>query len=498
MTAAWPGDSQTVRAALARPLAETARRLQRTLVRIARADVNTFNAYVLRDEKTGKPIRQAPYHESMQRQCDEHDRLVLWAHVEAGKTNQLTIGRGLWELGRDPSLRTVIVSATAKQSGKMCRAMARYIEASNPLHQVFPRLVPGEPWWPSQALTVERPFVSKDPSVQAIGVRGNVLGARIDRAYVDDILSHQNVRTPMQRSEVYDWFMSTISGRMSDQGRIYFIGQAWHPHDMMHLLEKEGWHAVRYPVVAPTGELAWPERWSQRRIDKFRRTYNLVEYNRQLLCIARDDAESRFRLEWIETCKQRGEGLQLVHSLPEIPEGCAVYTGVDLAVQRHSGADLTVLFTVLVHPNGDRQVLNIESGRWAAGDIIARIVGAYVRYGGILVVENNGAQHYICQLTNEVTAATIKPFTTGRNKAHPEFGVESLAAELAAGKWIIPNDRGVCAPEVDRWISGMLNYDPTRHTPDHVMAAWFAREGARSFDRVLHGQEGGVRAKVIG
>lgn len=497
MTAAAPLGYQAVRAAQARPLQETARTLQRTLIRLARQDVNTFNSYVLRDEKTGKPIRQAAYHEGMQRECDEHDRLVLWAHVEGGKSTQLTVGRGLWELGKDPGLRTVIVSATAKQSGKVCRAMARYIETSQALRRVFPRLVKSEPWWPSQALTVERPFVSKDPSVQAIGVHGNILGARIDRAYLDDILSHENVRTEAQRIEVYDWFMSTISGRISEAGRVYFVGQAWHPGDIMHRLEKEGWHAVRYPVVDAFGNLAWPERWGLKRVNKFKR-YGMLEYNRQLLCIARDDAESRFKLEWIELCKERGDGLGTMHSLAEIPEGCAIYTGVDLAVQRHSGADLTVLFTVLVHPNGDRQVLNVESGRWAAGDIISKIVSVYVRFGGIIIVENNGAQQYILDLTREVTAATIRPFTTGKNKAHPEFGVESLAAELEAGKWIIPNDGGVCEPEVDRWISGMLSYDPQKHTPDHVMAAWFAREGARSWERVLRGEEPGVRARIVG
>ncbi len=83
------------------------------------------------------------------------------------------------------------------------------------------------------------------------------------------------------------------------------------------------------------------------------------------------------------------------------------------------------------------------------------------------------------ELSRSISA---KAFTTGKNKAHPEFGVESLATELANNKWLIPNKGGVLHKELADWVAELLFYDPREHTGDRVMASWFAREGARFFD----------------
>jgi hypothetical protein len=77
----------------------------------------------------------------------------------------------------------------------------------------------------------------------------------------------------------------------------------------------------------------------------------------------------------------------------------------------------------------------------------------------------------------------VRAFTTGRNKLSPEYGVESLAAELAAGMWAIPCARGTkeTHPQIGEWIAEMLYYDPATHTGDRLMASWIAREAARLY-----------------
>lgn len=75
----------------------------------------------------------------------------------------------------------------------------------------------------------------------------------------------------------------------------------------------------------------------------------------------------------------------------------------------------------------------------------------------------------------------VVPFATGKNKHHPEFGVEGLATEFANGKWIIPSTDGYtpASKELSALVNDLLYYDPNGHTGDHLMAMWFAREGAR-------------------
>ena len=464
-------------------------------IALARVDPNAFMEYVIRDELTGNRIRQATHHRAWQDLLRDHTDIVLWAAVEHAKTTQISVGRVLWELGRNPNLRVAIISNTKGQATKVCRLISRYIELSDALHEVFPKLLPGSVWT-TQELIVDRPIAAKDPSVQTCGIHGNIQGSRIDLVIMDDVLDYENTRTAHGRQELHDWYLSAVAGRLTKDARQWVIGTAFHPDDLLHRMAKQqGWAAYRFPAMdEATGAIRWPERWPLERLNKWRDKNGPLEFARQLMCRARDDSESRFKREWIDKCKARGKEpvrmevsacfrdihFGLPRYLERVPNGYKTVTGVDLAVQQTDAADSTVLFTMLVYPDGSRHLLQIESGKWAGPDIVSRIIDAHRRYQSLVIVENVAAQDFILQFTRAQAAIPMRPFTTGRNKAHPEFGVESLAAEMANGKWIIPcTPKGRCSPEVDAWVMEMLYYTPDSHTGDRLMASWFAREGVR-------------------
>lgn len=436
----------------------------------------------MRDEKTGLPCDQAPVHVAWHQLADEHDRLLIWSAIEHGKTTQLSIARTLWKLGRDPTLRIAIVSNTALQANKVLTIIKRYIETSVELHAVFPDLRPIGDQWTNRAITVKRPTLAKDPSIQTCGIHGNILGSRIDELILDDLLDVENTATAAGREMCFAWVQASCLSRLTETGRVMVVGTAFHPQDALHrLAQLPGFKAFRYPVLAENGSPRWPERWSPARIQKMKDTLGPLEFARQLLCVARDDSDARFKKEWIDACLKKGEGKRLVYGMDKLPPGFKTYTGVDLAVQQKDSADQTCLFTIAVHPNtGDREILNVETGRWSGPEIVSRIIDTHRRYMSIVVVENNAAQDFIIQFARGQFAVPIRPFTTGRNKAHPEFGIESIAAEMAGRKWIIPSFNGQPAHgELFQWVQEMLFYQPTSHTGDRLMASWFAREGAR-------------------
>lgn len=481
---------------------------RRMRARLAREDINEFIEFVIKDERTNKPVKQAPHHEEFHALADTHKRLILWAFVEAGKTQQLAIGRVLWELGRNPNLRIAVISATLDQSQKLVRSIAAYIETSSELREVFPHLRPSgehvvgtkkrkqaDPW-SSQKLTVKRSSRAKDPSIVASPVTGRILGSRIDLLILDDVVTWEIANSPAQRKDLSTWLHGTATGRLTDGARVWVLGNAFHPEDLLHELEKNPvWFAKRFPVVDPaTGLTLWPDVWPDRRVAERKRELagQPDEFARQMLCVARDDAAARFKREWINHALRRGEGKKFAYSLTAIPMGYRVYTGVDIGVRAKRGADLTVLVTIIVHPNEDREVLCIESGNWNARVIVDRVIDTHRRFGGLVIVENNAAQQFIIDITKNESAVPVKPFFTGSNKVHPEFGLESLATELANGKWIFPAKAGRPAhPEIAALCSGMLFYDPKAHTADHLMAMWFAREGSR-----LPGKKRGTVGRV--
>ena len=450
----------------------------------ARTDICAFILYVMRHERTGRKIKLAPIHRTWHQLADEYDRLVLWSFAESGKTFGLSVARTLFMLGRDPTLQFAIVSNTTGMAAKIANQIADYIENSEQLHEVFPHLVPNpDRPWNSEQLTVMRPTLSKDPSVNTLGVGSNTQGARLDVAILDDVLNRENTRTAYMRAGLLDWYLKTITGRMTERGRIIAIGNTFHPEDLLHTFAKnpQVWRAFKFPILRKDGTSAWPEVWPLDRIEKRRQELGPLESMSQLMCEAIDDSTSRFKRDWIEACKLRGAGKSLIYAIREVPAGCKVYCGVDLGVGLKANNDLTVFFVIFIHPNGDREVLWVESGRWVATDIMSKVVDLHQRYHCIFVVENNASQEFLVQILQHHTSIPIIPFTTGKNQADPSFGVEAMGAEMASNppKWIIPSQDGRCHPEVDAWIGEMLSYHPEAHAGDRLMASWIGKEGER-------------------
>lgn len=470
--------------------------MRAAMLKAARVNAAAFNAYVLRDEETGKSLALADMHIEWHDLIDEHSRVLIWSHVEAGKTSQISIGRTLFELGRDSSKRIVVLSKTQGLAVKVIRSVATYIERSPELQEVFPRLFPSIPWT-STSLMVQREVFSKDFSVQACGVGGVIVGSRIDILIVDDILDWKNTRTPAQRSELLRWFRSEFIGRLTGGSRVIVCGNAYHPEDFLHMLAREGYVARTYPVTLPDGTIRFPRKWSHRRIAEKRLELGAVEGARQLDCVARRDADVRCKEEWIRSCLKRGDGVPLLHSLPDetFTDGSRAYTGVDIGVGKKKKNAKSVVFSILVRPNGDRQLLNLQSGRWGGLEIVQRVVEDHLRYKSIVMVEDNGAQKHLLEFAHAVkvdgkevatAALCVLPFHTGNNKTHPVLGVESIFAEFQLARWIIPSTESPSTPgryvtteAISEWLAECENYDPERHTGDHLMASWIAREGAR-------------------
>jgi hypothetical protein len=86
--------------------------------------------------------------------------------------------------------------------------------------------------------------------------------------------------------------------------------------------------------------------------------------------------------------------------------------------------------------------------------------------------------------------ARIEPFTTTAAKWDPSIGIESIGIELQAGSWIIPEvDRASLSPaeleaddNIRLWEKHLLDFSRTGHTPDDVMASWFAQRRASALD----------------
>lgn len=448
-------------------------------VEAARAgDVNAF-CELIGEVPGGKRLQQDPVHIEWQAFWDRNPRSVLLAPVGHGKTSQVR-HRLLHKIGRNRNIQIAYISATERHPKKVQRSLRSEIEHNPRVQWVFPDLRPGE-IWTSTEFQVQRYTRDPDPTFQVFGAFSqSVLGSRADVIVFDDLCNDSNTLTEYARDRMAEWIGEVIS-RLKPNAEVYAIGHIFHENDQLQRWSRlPDWGYARYEAILTDDQgverpLA-PHVMSLH--DIHRKAAELGPVHTEMMLFNRLPSKSmgRFRQSWFDRCLGRGRGLSFLPRLVGVP----TYTGVDLGHRREPGHDLSVLFTIAVLPDGTRQVVDIRSGRWSGPEILHQIQLVHHAFGSIVAVENTAAQQYLIDFAEEIDCLPIRGHTTSMNKHDIAHGVESLGIELSQGRWMLPcSDDLEPLPEVLEFIKGCLTYVPMKHTSDHLMAAWIAREAAR-------------------
>ena len=495
----------------------------------AKTDFTKFFEFVIRHETKGTPLEATAHQRLMFSFGEAHPLCVIMIPVGCAKTYYVG-AKTLHRLGKDCTKRGVVFSRAQGQAKKVLKMVSDYIEdpkLSQRLHLVFPELRPSsrdKDTWSTESITVNRPAGIRDPSLQAVGIGGEIQGSRLAFALPDDLVTNKNSYTIEGRIDLRTQFDDNIMSRLDpDDYECTVCNTPWHREDQLFYLEEQGWPTlvmdiygfirisnakaewmarVLDTIIRPSEtrvggahdwyrlrafdpdpdeqHVLWEEKYPREKIEEIKRRTAPHAFARSYLCRPMSEDALRCSPDWIEKCKLRGMGSRLV---AEYKGPNKTYTGIDLAIGKKKHHDKTTYFTFEKLPDGSRKILDIESGRFDGVTIISKLVDKADRYGSIIWVENNGAQDYLLQFAKEhrKDIAIHSHTTSGANKHDVDFGVESMFVEFQNEAWVIPcGPDGKCHPEVQAFVDDCLFYQPPpAHTGDRLMAAWIGREAAR-------------------
>ena len=125
-------------------------------------------------------------------------------------------------------------------------------------------------------------------SYKARGVGGATTGAGADLFIVDDpIKDWKDANSPVKLKDVWDWFRSVVSTRLSPDGRVVLMMTRWNTQDVIgRALEQDGvledggkWLRLRFPAIAESdedyrkkGEPLWPDRFTLPNLEEKKKT----------------------------------------------------------------------------------------------------------------------------------------------------------------------------------------------------------------------------------
>lgn len=479
------------------------------------------------------------------------DQVILNFPPNHGKSTTWTVNWVTWLINRDPSIRIIVVSKTQRLAKQFLLSVKQRL--THPKYEQMHAAFGPEGGWRSEdkgdglAWREDMIYVKgrnpeeKDPTIQALGIGGQIYGTRADLVILDDCEDLTNYGAYESHA---NWVAQEVSSRLEPgvdavkPGRLVVLGTRVGPMDMYRFLRDNAKDLEDEPTYTyfsqpailendhssdwQTWTVLWPERMTAQAIRKKRASFSNARHF-QLIYQQNDvpdDATfpseavnasiSKYRFAGPMTPMAPGhrrEGMQGLYKVgswdPASSAGFNAMTVV--AVDKKFG------------PKAKRWVLDLwtKKGVYPA-ESIQRLKDWTVKYGiQEWRIEKNAVQQFITQLPE------IRDFLSGRgcrlvehetrkNKWDPDKGVEATlqplflaAIRLIEGRMVplsqghqidqpapdgdgridLPAARNCAA--VDALNQQLTTWEPEnkRQVQDLVMALWFAELGVRQYLR---------------
>jgi len=274
--------------------------MRRRHVALARQDSSAFMEYCFIDESTGEPFQQQWFHDEWHRAMSIFPRVQIIAPRDHAKTSNI-IGRLIWEVGKDPNLRTKVVCASDGKAKERLFEIDQHLRENKRIHEVFPELVPDENApWNAHNMVVKRRARHRDSTFEALGITSTATGGRADLLVADDVVDRRNsLAFPALSAQVKQAWKSDWTNLLEPTGRIWYICTLWAPTDLSHqLMKNEAYHCIRYDIDDAFGAI-WPSKWSEEALRfRFKEIDDSVEFNRAFRNIAVDLSRTMVNPAW--------------------------------------------------------------------------------------------------------------------------------------------------------------------------------------------------------
>lgn len=133
---------------------------------------------------------------------------------------------------------------------------------------------------------------------------------------IDDIhKNRQEANSDLIRSNVIDWYKSTLYTRLSPSGSIVILQTRWHENDLTgYLLEKEpdDWTVIQIPAISDENKSYWPERWPIEKLEEIKKTLGSYEFEALYQQRPSPAGGGMFKKEWFEIARASSANLKKV------------------------------------------------------------------------------------------------------------------------------------------------------------------------------------------
>lgn len=214
-------------------------------------------------------------------------------------------GHAIWRLGNNPNLRTKIVCASDSKAVERLFTIIQHIRLNSRVHDVFPWLKPAELGdWTKHKIVVARDYISRDASIEALGVLSTATGGRADLLLADDVVDRRNaLELPKLRETVKVAWDSDWSNLLEPNAQCIYVATPWHKGDLTHKLKKNPAYRFMSRAIGTTSnpfEPIWEEKWPEEALRRRREKIGKIEFDRGFRLVALSGEYATVQKDWIK------------------------------------------------------------------------------------------------------------------------------------------------------------------------------------------------------
>ena len=179
-------------------------------------------------------------------------RLLINVPPEHAKSTVITVNYCVYRIAMNPNVKITIVSKTQERAKEYLYSIKQRLS-----HERWAKLqaIYGSAggWkedsdsWKADRIYVARDSTEKDPTVQALGIGGQITGARSDLIILDDVVTTANAH---EWEKQLLWLQREVITRLGDAGKLLIVGTRIASNDLYREIRNpEHWSGGKTPFT---------------------------------------------------------------------------------------------------------------------------------------------------------------------------------------------------------------------------------------------------------
>ena len=168
-------------------------------------------------------------HPAMTYEKGVSNRLLINVPPEHAKSTVITVGYSTYRIAMDSNVRIIVVSKTLAKAREFVYSIKQRL--AHPRYAKLQQVYGPAGGWQQDADTWRTDTVylgqeardssEKDPTIQALGIGGQIYGARADLIILDDVITTANAH---ESAKQMDWLQKEVITRLGKNGKLLIVG----------------------------------------------------------------------------------------------------------------------------------------------------------------------------------------------------------------------------------------------------------------------------------